>query len=195
VSLSDARELRNEKRKLIAKGIDPSAKRKAEKATRTDRAENSFVVIAREFLVKFIDSLSKSHSKRVYARFENDVFPQIGARPIAEITAQELLKAAAPKAQNMTCRWTKYKYYVDEEAKRKNTAKAWVRARVVHHRALRIVDLELEPLRSEAGDLFSEATRSNTQRNGAGHMTCPAPPFRSSNCASSLVDGAGHSVE
>ena len=92
VSLADARELRDEKRKLIAKGIDPSAKRKAEKATRVDRAENSFEVVAREFLAKFIDPLAKSHSSRVYARFENDVFPQIGARPIAEITAPELLK-------------------------------------------------------------------------------------------------------
>jgi hypothetical protein len=33
VSLADARELRDEKRKLVAKGIDPSAKRKAEKSS------------------------------------------------------------------------------------------------------------------------------------------------------------------
>ena len=73
VSLADARDLRDEKRKMVAKGIDPSAKRKAEKATRVDRAENSFEVIAREFLTKFIDPLAKSHFSLVYARFENDV--------------------------------------------------------------------------------------------------------------------------
>src|SRR5271168_2315417 len=39
---------------------------------------------------------------------------------------------AAPKAQDMTCRRTKYKDYVDEEAKRKNTTKARVRAKVEH---------------------------------------------------------------
>ena len=39
---------------------------------------------------------------------------------------------AAPKAQDMTCRRTKYKDYVDEEAKRKNTIKARVRAKVEH---------------------------------------------------------------
>jgi len=40
--------------------------------------------------------------------------------------------AAAPKAQDMTCRRTRYKNHVDEEAKDKNTTKARVRARVEH---------------------------------------------------------------
>src|ERR1017187_233679 len=44
----------------------------------------------------------------------------------------EAIRAVAPKAQDMTCRRTKYKNYVDEEAKRKNTTKARVRARVEH---------------------------------------------------------------
>src|ERR1017187_5433904 len=44
----------------------------------------------------------------------------------------EAIHEAAPKAQDMTCRRTKYKDYVDEEAKRKNTTKARVRAKVEH---------------------------------------------------------------
>ena len=44
----------------------------------------------------------------------------------------EAIRAAAPNAQDMTCRRTKYKNYVDEEAKRKNTTKARVRAKVEH---------------------------------------------------------------
>ena len=40
---------------------------------------------------KHIDPMSESHRKRVYARFVNDIFPKIGGRPIAEITAKELL--------------------------------------------------------------------------------------------------------
>src|SRR5271157_4217256 len=44
----------------------------------------------------------------------------------------EAIHAAAPKAQDMTCRRTKFKDYVDEEAKRKNTTKARVRAKVEH---------------------------------------------------------------
>lgn len=44
----------------------------------------------------------------------------------------EAIRAAAPKAQDMTCRRTKYKNHVDEEARRKNTTKARVRATVEH---------------------------------------------------------------
>jgi len=44
----------------------------------------------------------------------------------------EAIKQAAPHAQDMTCRRTKFKNYVDEEAKRKNTTKSRVRAKVEH---------------------------------------------------------------
>jgi len=44
----------------------------------------------------------------------------------------EEIKEAAPHAQDMTCRRTKYKNYVDEEAQRKNTTKSRVRAKVEH---------------------------------------------------------------
>jgi integrase len=91
VGLRDARERREACRKQVANGIDPSANRKAVNSARADKAENSFEVIAREWLYKFIDPMSASHKKRVYARFENDVFPRIGGRPIAEITPPELL--------------------------------------------------------------------------------------------------------
>jgi IS5 family transposase len=42
------------------------------------------------------------------------------------------IKEAAPKAQDMTCRRTKFKNYVDEEARRKNTTKSRIRAKVEH---------------------------------------------------------------
>jgi transposase, IS5 family len=44
----------------------------------------------------------------------------------------EVIREAAPHAQDMTCRRTKFKNYVDEEAKRKNTTKSRVRAKVEH---------------------------------------------------------------
>src|SRR3979490_1920319 len=42
------------------------------------------------------------------------------------------IKQAAPKAQDMTCRRTKFKNYVDQQARRKNTTKSRVRAKVEH---------------------------------------------------------------
>ena len=44
----------------------------------------------------------------------------------------EAIRQAAPHAQDMTCRRTKFKNYIDEEARRKNTTKARVRAKVEH---------------------------------------------------------------
>jgi len=44
----------------------------------------------------------------------------------------EAIKQAAPHAQDMTCKRTKFKNYVDEEARRKNTIKSRVRAKVEH---------------------------------------------------------------
>jgi transposase, IS5 family len=44
----------------------------------------------------------------------------------------EAIREAVPHAQDMTCRRTKFKNYVDEEAKRKNTTKSKVRTKVEH---------------------------------------------------------------
>lgn len=92
VSLADARERREAARKLLAKGVDPGAHRKAERAAGEERAGNSFEVIAREWLAK--RDWVPSYLVKVTAWLENDVFPWIGNRPIAELTAPEFLKVA-----------------------------------------------------------------------------------------------------
>jgi integrase len=89
--LADAREKRDAARKLLAVGVDPSAHRKAEKAAGEERAANSFEVIAREWFAKHEPLWTAGHSSKVIARLENDAFPWLGSRPIAEITAKELL--------------------------------------------------------------------------------------------------------
>src|ERR1039457_4585540 len=91
VSLADARLARDEARKLLHEGTDPSAKRQAEKAARVAMVGNSFEAIAREWHAKFSDTWAPSHSDRIIRLFERDVFPWIGARPISQIAAIELL--------------------------------------------------------------------------------------------------------
>jgi integrase len=91
VSLSEARDKREEARKLIAKGIDPGEARKSQKAAGTANAENSFEVIAREWHAKFAPSWAESHAKTILGRLEKEVFPWMGRRPIKEIEAPELL--------------------------------------------------------------------------------------------------------
>lgn len=91
VSLKDARERRDEARKLLANGINPSENRKIQKSARVDRLANSFEAVAREWFAKFTPTWSKNHGDRIIRRFERDIFPWIGGRPIAEINAPELL--------------------------------------------------------------------------------------------------------
>ncbi|WMJ07614.1 integrase arm-type DNA-binding domain-containing protein [Nitrosomonas sp. sh817] len=91
ISLKDARDRRDEARKLLANGVDPSENRKAIKSTRMDRAANSFEVVGREWFVKYSPTWVSNHGDRIIRRFERDIFPWIGGRPIAEITAPELL--------------------------------------------------------------------------------------------------------
>ena len=91
ISLKEARERRDEARKLLANAVDPGEARKANKAAGLERAANSFEVIAREWFATNINSWVKSHSDKIIRRLERDVFPWIGNRPIAEITAPEIL--------------------------------------------------------------------------------------------------------
>lgn len=48
ISLKEARERRDDARKLLANDIDPSENRKAVKAAKVERTGNSFEVVARE---------------------------------------------------------------------------------------------------------------------------------------------------
>lgn len=90
-TLKQCREKRDEARRLLSEGIDPSELRKVTKATGKLNAENSFEVIAREWFAKHLPTWTEGHSSRIIRRLERDIFPWLGNRPIAEITAPELL--------------------------------------------------------------------------------------------------------
>ena len=89
--MSDARARRDAARKLLADGIDPSENRKAVKAAKVERSANSFEVVAREWYSKNAPNWAEHHADRIIRRFERDIFPWIGGRPIADVTAPELL--------------------------------------------------------------------------------------------------------
>ena len=89
VSLKDARERRDEARKLVANGIDPSEHRKAQKVA--NGGGNSFEVVAREWFAKNSPSWTSDHGNRIFRRLEKDLFPWIGGKPVGSITVPELL--------------------------------------------------------------------------------------------------------
>jgi integrase len=91
VGLKDARDRRDEARKLLANAIDPGENRKVQKAAKVERATNSFEAIAREWFAKNRETWAASHADKIIKRLENDVFPWLGGKAIAEITAPNVL--------------------------------------------------------------------------------------------------------
>jgi integrase len=89
ISLKRARERRDDARRLVAEGIDPSAKRQAEKTA----SGNTFEAVAREWLAMQEKKLTAGSIRRERDRLEDFVFPFIGSRPISHVTAPELLAA------------------------------------------------------------------------------------------------------
>jgi integrase len=85
-----ARDKRDEARRLLAEGVDPSAYRREMKTTKAEAA-NSFEVIARECYSKFSPKWAEGHKRAISQRLERDIYPWLGSRPISDITAPELL--------------------------------------------------------------------------------------------------------
>ncbi len=87
-----ARELRDELRKLLVNGVDPSENRKANRASASERSENTFEVIAREWISKHGRNWAPTHTDRTMRRLEKDLFPWLGKKSVSEISAQEILR-------------------------------------------------------------------------------------------------------
>lgn len=89
ISLKLARDRRDEARRLIEAGGDPSEKRRAEKESEA----NTFEGIALEWLQVQSKALDARTFKKKKSRFEDFIFPYLGRSPISLIKAPELLRA------------------------------------------------------------------------------------------------------
>jgi integrase len=91
VPLVEARERHTAARKLLAAGVDPMAERKAGKTATKAMAENAFQTIAGLWLAHWRVGKSPRHVGATERRMKADILPCLGARPIAEIEAPELV--------------------------------------------------------------------------------------------------------
>ena len=92
VTLQYAREQLQEARQLLARGIDPSAQRRTVKIARAD----TFKVIAEEWLEMQAERLAPITMTKARWILGSFVYPRLGSRPIAEITAPEVLAVLRP---------------------------------------------------------------------------------------------------
>lgn len=91
ISLKEAREKRDEARKIHKEGIDPSKDKKDKKLQYMLKHENNFLAVAQEWHDVWKAGRTPRHAGYVMRRLEMDVFPVLGERPINEITAPEML--------------------------------------------------------------------------------------------------------
>jgi integrase len=87
VGLKQARDRRDDARRLLASGVDPSAKRQSEKEARAD----TFEAVTREWFEMKRKSLAATTHEKRQQRFETFIFPYLGNRPITSVTAPDLL--------------------------------------------------------------------------------------------------------
>lgn len=94
ITLQEARTKLRKARNMLANGYDPGAERRALKEAQVRQtviAENTFEVVAREWLNKFTGTWTPRHAETVISRLKRDVFPWLGSKPISEVRAPDLL--------------------------------------------------------------------------------------------------------
>lgn len=93
VSLVEARDRRDEARKVIRAGRDPAVEKKQMAATARADADNSFEAVARAWHALNVPRWSNHHAKNVIDSLADDLFPEIGRMPIRDVTEALLLDA------------------------------------------------------------------------------------------------------
>ena len=91
VSLTEAREMRNEAKLLLKDGKDPSGVKKSQKLNQKIQNSNTFGSIVEEWLAIKKQEWKEAHSHDVERALEIHVLPDLAKRPITEIDSTEIL--------------------------------------------------------------------------------------------------------
>jgi integrase len=94
VSLAQARDARDTARKVLSVGDDPGQLKRDAKLTKAIDDANTFETVARLWWAHWKGPKSPRHADYVLRRLEADVFPELGTRPVASVTAPQLLAMA-----------------------------------------------------------------------------------------------------
>lgn len=92
-SLAEARERRAVARKMLVDGIDPSSAKRDRQQLAEMNAANTFEAVAREWHARNLEKWTPLYGQDILHRLETDIFPVIGKRPVAGISALVVLNA------------------------------------------------------------------------------------------------------
>jgi len=91
-SLGQAREKRDEARKLLAQGFDPSVARREAQA-KVEEASLTFAIVAHQWYEKKRPSWTPGTAERILRRLEKDLLPPLGSTPIKQVAPRDILTA------------------------------------------------------------------------------------------------------
>lgn len=91
VTLSDARQKRDAARKLLDAGEDPGNAKREQKRQTVEKSAQTFERVAREWHKKGSAHWSTGYATKIMDSLEQNVFPSLGKRPIAEISARDMM--------------------------------------------------------------------------------------------------------
>lgn len=156
VSLAKAREARDLARKAIAEGEDPADMKKQAKVNKAMSDATTFEKVARLWFEHWKPTKSPRHAEYVMRRLEADVFPALGARPVANITAPQLLAM---------CKAIEARGAVDIAKRAFQTCSQIIRYAVAHGLAERNPAMDVKP-----SDALSIRTKEHYARLDAKEM-------------------------
>ena len=99
VGLKEARERREQAKKLLSQGINPSMERKESKAAsiaEQREKENTFEAVAKDWFNTHAPDLTEKHALKIRRYLENVFFPAIGGKSVSSLLPVDILEAARP---------------------------------------------------------------------------------------------------
>ena len=93
VSLKTARERRDEARRVLEGGADPGELKKAAKVQSQHEARNTFEAATGEWLAHQSGAWTPETQERIRSSLAENIFPAIGAKPLAQIKPLEIVAA------------------------------------------------------------------------------------------------------
>ena len=96
VSLADARIARDEARRLLRQGADPSTERRKARLLSSQALGNTFEAVSRAWHQQQAAGWTATHAADVLTSLEADLFPCLGRIPLRDLTPPLLLAALRP---------------------------------------------------------------------------------------------------
>ena len=96
ISLAEARKEREKARELLAQGIDPKAGRDHTKAEKVRQQATTLEIVSRQWWDLKRRKITADYADDVIGSLEKHVFPKLGAYPLSDLTAPDVISALQP---------------------------------------------------------------------------------------------------